>query len=394
MSGLLAALGLPAAKAAQSAGGSLATSAAVALADTRKPKKPGVGDTKGYKVPSFVNPSQSISLEPAFVGSIYFRTKEFFLDEQDEALLKQLAKAYAAYAKRNLGAGEGELGLTGNVVGFADPRRSVEPNNQALALGRAVIVARKLVGFLAAESNLIEGNFNVPAASGGIAEKSDDEPVEADSLAPMRRADIFLTGGRIAASQKIEEHEQSREKIPPKLIEVKHDWGKYDNAIDKGQADEILAMAAFMYSAEKVGIPTGATAAFAVTTIWKAVEWEIQLNHKARESEFPGKITGVKPSWWGGLTSQIPESQGRNGIRNELIDQSKLLQLSYVTALRYSMTYLEGSDSMLTRALEEIRGPDPDPKKMWFYATFAEYYTYMCAAVTELAKKVLVLAKQ
>jgi hypothetical protein len=53
---------------------------------------------------SWANPSISLSTEPVLVATIYFRTKEFSLDAKDKAVLLQLAKAYAPWAKSRAGA--------------------------------------------------------------------------------------------------------------------------------------------------------------------------------------------------------------------------------------------------------------------------------------------------
>src|SRR2546430_5093808 len=78
---------------------------------------------------SWANPSRAPAGAPALVGTIYFKTKERSADAEDEAVLGQLGRAYAPWAMRNAVNSGAERGLRGQVVGEADPRASVEPDN-------------------------------------------------------------------------------------------------------------------------------------------------------------------------------------------------------------------------------------------------------------------------
>jgi hypothetical protein len=86
------------------------------VADAAGLKRTDVG---GDKERSWVRPSTSISNSPVHVGSIYFRTKDSSLGSEEEGLLEQLAKAYSAYARRDIQKAHGQRGLKGNVTGYA-----------------------------------------------------------------------------------------------------------------------------------------------------------------------------------------------------------------------------------------------------------------------------------
>lgn len=158
----------------------------------RKATRPRT-ETPGYKEASWVRPNASVSTNPVQVGSIFFKTKEAALDGRDEGLLRELAKAYAPYAKRP-GATQG---LKGSVVGYADPRPSSGPDNPKLSAERAKAVAERLTQLLAAESGLPESSFAIAVTAAGAlpAPKIDGPELEANSLATLRRADVFLEGG-------------------------------------------------------------------------------------------------------------------------------------------------------------------------------------------------------
>ncbi len=158
----------------------------------RKQTRPRT-ETPGYKEPSWARPSTSVSDKPVQVASLFFKTKEAALDGRDEALLAQLAKAYAPYAKRP-GATQG---LKGEVVGYADPRPSSGPDNPKLSAERAKAVAERLTQLLAAESGLPASSFAIAVTAAGAlpAPKIDGPELEANSLATLRRADVFLEGG-------------------------------------------------------------------------------------------------------------------------------------------------------------------------------------------------------
>ena len=59
------------------------------------------------------------------------------IEADDERVMKGLAEAYAAYARRNVHKPKEPQGLRGRIVGYADPRRSAGPDNQALSEQRA-----------------------------------------------------------------------------------------------------------------------------------------------------------------------------------------------------------------------------------------------------------------
>ena len=352
-----------------------------------------------------------MSAEPVHVGSLFFKTKESLLGGEEEALLKELAVAYAGYARRNLATPGGERGLKGRVVGYADPRRSVEPDNRKLSAARAVIVARRLTRLLAVESGLIEGNFDIKAEAGGVAAVA-DEPgpeLEANSLAPYRRVDVFLEGGFIApAPAPLPPPTAADPKPePPPMKELEHDWDKFDPYIDRVDKEDIRAMAIRMYSALGVGATArggsggssggkgggSVNAGGVVGHYWNAIGLRIDLYHRERRAELPSGITLEKPSWWDGLAPPRPSGRGALAKRNVLQEKARLLKIWYLTTIKYGETYMLNKGGVLTKALAEARSDHPNAAKLWEYAKLSGQYAYMVDATVELSKEVMQLAK-
>ncbi len=166
------------------------------LAGPDDKKAPGApAETPGYKEASWVRASSSVSSTAVHVGSIFFATKDSTLGGSEEGLLQQLAKSYSPYARRNLHIPGGQLGLKGKVIGYADPRPSVEPDNNKLSAARGTIVARRLTQLLSGESGLVASNFEISSTAAGAPTGT---KVDAREFARLRRADIFLEGGAMA----------------------------------------------------------------------------------------------------------------------------------------------------------------------------------------------------
>ena len=178
------------------------------------PKGPSGPRGKDDQQQSWANPMKRLSTKPELVATIYFRTKEFSTDAQDEAVLLQLAKAYAPWAERNRGKKGAEQGLRGRIVGYADPRRSVEPNNAELSAKRADFVEHRLRRFLVKETMLIDGYFQLAKKAGGVAppEPDAEKGAEEVSLGWQRRAEIYIEG------QALEPKPPERDEPPPELV--------------------------------------------------------------------------------------------------------------------------------------------------------------------------------
>ena len=353
-------------------------------------------ETPGYQEPSWARPSPTLATEPVHVASIFFKTKEVALDSQDEAVLAQLAAAYAPYAKRNLGVRGAPQGLSGRVVGHADPRRSVEPNNQELSVARAVQVARRLARLLAAASHLNEGDFDLKTEGAGIAQQDEDEGaarLEANALATLRRADIYLNGQAVdtAAGPPAAPDEPDPAKEPPPLVKWDTDdgWVRFDDAIANAEKSEIKVMALQMLTHLQTG--TGAAAPDDPVANAEAV-MQIAVP-RGRRSEFPGKIGYVEPPWWKSRAPDIGRSQGRNAARNTLIAKAKLLQHDYVETMRYGDTYVTAPGANADLLIEEVRKDDPDPAKVKEYVRPLAYFRFMLDATHDLAKEVFDLSK-
>jgi outer membrane protein OmpA-like peptidoglycan-associated protein len=347
-------------------------------------------ESPGHKEASWARPSSSAASSPVHVASIFFRTKDSTLDATDEALLASLAKAYAPYAKRNIGVPRGALGLAGRVVGYADPRRSVEPDNQKLSAARAEIVARRLVRHLAAESGIAEGHFDIPWQGAGAQQAEPGPNIEANKLAPFRRADVYLAGqGQMP--EPAAPPAQGKPPAPPPMKEVEHDWGDFDAPIAKGAKREILAMAARMLTFAVAGVTgKGDSPTDRIGYLETAMALAIP---RQRRSEFPQSIDAVKPPWWDSRGAGIGASQGRNAAKNVLVAKAKMLQRDWVEVVRYEETYVDGPKGAIRLLLAEVKRDDPDPAKVREYVKTLSYARFMWEAIADEAREVAKLCK-
>jgi outer membrane protein OmpA-like peptidoglycan-associated protein len=363
-------------------------------------------DVAGDKESSWMRPSTSISDSPVHVGSIFFRTKDSSLGSEEEGLLEQLAKAYSAYARRNIQNPRGQKGLKGSVVGYADPRPSAEPDNEKLSSRRAEIVARRLTGHLARESNLINGDFDITVTAGGALRADHDD---AKSLASLRRVDIFLTGGVMAQPAPVPaetkgpetKEPESKPKAPPlDELEKDNDWDRYN--LDGANHGDIRAMAVRVVSAVVIGGAAGGGShgnsagssgglEGEVQAIWKAIGLYVDLHHRSRRREFPDNIDPIKPGWWDGLYTPTKIRPGQTAGDSVLEDKAKRLKTWYLTTIRFRKTYIAGPGKVLEEANAEIRKDDPDPDKMRTYREVSQVYMYMVRATGDLAQEVMKL---
>ena len=350
-------------------------------------------DVTGDKDRSWVRPSSSISNSPVHVGSIFFTTKDSSLGTAEEGLLEQLAKAYSAYARRDIQNPRGLRGLTGSVVGYADPRPSAEPDNEKLSSRRAEIVARRLTGYLARESHLINGDFDIAVTEGGVLRADHDD---AKSLASLRRADIFLTGGVMAppapspTETKAPETKEPKSKPePPPLDDVETDLDRYN--LDGANHEDIrlMAVTAVMGVAEgDVGLESELSA------VWTAIGLYVDFHHRSRRREFQTdkNLEPIKPGWWDGLYTPTKMRPGQTAGDAVLEEKAKRLKAWYLATLRFHKTYIVGPGKVIEEADAEIRKDDPDPDKMRTYREVSEVYLYMLQETEGLAKEVMKLA--
>jgi outer membrane protein OmpA-like peptidoglycan-associated protein len=357
-------------------------------------------ESHGHKEQSWIRPSASVASAPVHVATIYFATKDSSVGGFENDLLKKLAQAYAPYARRNVGKKGADQGLSGRVEGYADPRLSVEPNNKLLSEQRATHVARALTRHLVLESQLIVGDFRIEAGGGGVLQIGEDEAAKAEGnqLAPMRRADVYLSGGVVAVdATPLPSKDQPKDEPPPPLKELPTEgFPRFDRAIEDYDKEAIWDNAIQMVVALGVGAASrrGSASQNDVLGFYEtAIELRLGFVHKARRAEFPREIKPIKPSWWDGIAARIPRSQGRNAERNTLVFKARLLKKQYLLAQQYYMTYID-PDGVLARALKEVEKDSPDPKKVHEYYRVAGYYRFMHTATADLANEVQRLAKK
>jgi outer membrane protein OmpA-like peptidoglycan-associated protein len=218
-----------------------AGNAAVARLLARAPAPAPSTETAGYEEMGWIRPSTALATEPVHVATIFFRTKEFTIDPRDDAILKALADAYAAYAGRNIHKPKEPQGLRGRIVGYADPRRSSGPDYQTLSENRASWTWRQLLRHLVKASGAIEGHFDIERVGAGVAPEArelatDGPAVEGNVLAPFRKAEIFLAGQAVERDEEPSKPADPLDKRvkPPNLDDLnkeeweKSDWDDYD----------------------------------------------------------------------------------------------------------------------------------------------------------------------
>jgi Domain of unknown function (DUF4157) len=353
--------------------------------DPKIPKTVLKSETKGHKEASWVRPSTTPSTGPVLVGVIYFRTKEFHLDKNDDELLRKLAIAYAPFARRNVGKPKGDLGLKGIILGYADPRRSVEPDNQKLSEERAFWVQHRLLRHLAAESLLIVGNFDLVASGKGVDTMEDNDSIaEGNLLAPMRRAEIYLEGQ--AAEPDTSSVAPKQEDQAPQLPKV-HDysaWDRFDVAIREGNKSEIEIMALRM-----LGV-TGTQFSNAGENLF----WTPQVAHLVRGAPSIRRIGYKKPPWWDSRSAGMGRSQGRNAARNELLYKASLLKRDYIETAKFYDVHFEPRKGSYVMLLLELRKDKPDETAIERYIVNLEYLNFMMDETHDLAQEVLKLAQK
>jgi outer membrane protein OmpA-like peptidoglycan-associated protein len=343
---------------------------------------------------SWGNPSRAAGGAPALVGTIYFRTKEWTTDGQDDAVLTQLARAYAPWAMRNAVNSGGERGLHGRVIGYADPRPSIEPDNQTLSAQRADAVARQLTRHLVqATHGLIEGDFDLQKEAGGVAPADAELTAGPENLTPLgrlRRVEIYLAGE--AADP---EPAQAKDLPLPDLKPVQHDdgwerWIPYieqgDNRITQGVAGQM-----YMYLTNmggKIPLPgiKSGPSTFKTGT----------LTYGHHGGTLPFKP--VKPPGWDDRQSEYPmPALGRQAldpgaVRRRRVVEKSLMMVSDMRRLNELADRTYGNDSTAyLQFLVELGKDEPDVAKLREYAVTIQQFMFVFDAVKEESKDVLVL---
>ena len=358
---------------------------------------------------SWANPMKRASTEPALVGTIYFRTKDSNTDPQDEAVLLQLAKAYAPSAVRGEVKPGGERGLRGEIVGYADPRPSVAPDNARLSSERADIVGHRLIRSLALETKLIEGAFDFTKRAGGVAPPVSAGGASAEhvSLGWQRRAEIFIAGvGSEPEPAKLAPAPVPEPKPPPD--DGWERWVPYiqkcDGRIIDGVAGQMIAyFAGWGRTTRQVFDYTGTL--------------PILLPIKSLPSGPGGKMLSSpklplgavelvkhggtlpfrprKPPWWDARTSgyQIPPL-GHHALSpkarkcHELTRRALMLIRDMREFNRIHDLTLGAPDRAYLRFMAELRKDTPDVEKLREYAVTIEYLMFIWDATKDLALEV------
>ncbi|HEX5618651.1 MAG TPA: hypothetical protein VFX51_09535 [Solirubrobacteraceae bacterium] len=394
-----------------------AGNAAVAGVLARAPKKPASGPAgKDDQEQSWANPSRGPAGAEALVGTIYFKTKDSFTDAQDEAVLRQLAKAYGPWAARNAGKKGAERGLRGRIVGYADPRRSVEPDNDRLSAARADIVERRLNRFLVEEtasSGLIPRDFDFDKTAGGVAPDPEVEAgAEEMSLGWQRRADIYIVG-------QAAEPEPQQDAPPPPPEPVKHPDDNYERwvpYIQQGHAG-ITDDVARMILAYLAGFGKLTRSALDYTgrlpLLWPTPGLPSGPKGKDTSPDIPvagityGKHGGTlpfspkKPPWWDGRTSDYPsEYLGRAALSPKAVKRRALADkaLQLITDMRTLNKYIDATVTYPSSAyvlfMAELRKDEPDVAKLREYAVTIEQMMFIWDETQALSIEVSRLAKQ
>ncbi len=356
-----------------------APSATVQRDHDARPKPPDV------KEAAWISPSTTLATTPAHVGSVFFHTKKHFVDDEDKAALTKLAKAYSPWAKRNLGKHGAELGLKGSVIGYADPRPSVEPDNQKLSEKRAFWTAHVLANALADATGLPVGYFDLAVRGAGVAARAPAEgPAVEDPLPHERRADIYLDGQAMNpdAGQPVPAATQNPDVVPPKLTGWDDNgWDRWEPQIRDGNKTTIGAIARQMMGV-LANDPTGEILFYTplASTVTKAGIEPFQR---------------IQPPWWDSRTSQIDIGQGR-GItaRKGIIYKALLLKRDWKETMFYEDTEIRSAGGAYLTIIAEVKKDHPDLAKINEARKKVGYVLFMLDATGDLAEEVARMAAE
>ena len=350
---------------------------------------------------SWANPSRAPAGAPALVGTIYFRTKDRATDAQDEAVLSLLAKAYAPWAMRNAVNSGAERGLQGQVIGYADPRPSVEPDNATLSADRADIVARRLTReLIGATHGLIEGDFDLKREAGGVAQADSELASGPENLTPLgrlRRAEIYLAGQAI-------EPEPAEHEEPPEIKVVPPDdgWERWIPLMEQGEVGITQGVAGQIYS----------YLAYRGSLIRESLTNTGRVPLKVKAGPFKKKIEfhygdgggtlpfkPVKPPWWDARTSGHPVSAlGRRAldpqaVKRQAVIEKSLLMVSDMRRLNELIDQTVGDESKAYLLfMTELRKDQPDVAKLKEYAVPIQHLMFVWDALKAESVEVMTLS--
>jgi hypothetical protein len=268
------------------------------------------------------------------------------------------------------------LGLKGLVVGYADPRPSVEPNNQQLSEQRAFWVATRLVRHLSRETGLAEAYFDLAWRGAGVAKAAAEQSktaAEANVLAALRYADISLAGQATEPAVAPKEAEPS---VKPPVL---HKWPisgvpEWENAVRSGDKREIKAMALWMVGYLGTS-PTG-----------EVLFWTETFTGR--------KIGDAKPPWWDSRAAGIGTSLGRSAARNRLMAKAALLLRDYVETAKWEEKHVVAKGGSYGMLFDELRKEKPDEGKIKQYILNLQYLNFMMDQTQNLATEVVKLAQE
>jgi outer membrane protein OmpA-like peptidoglycan-associated protein len=373
----------------QKTAGDAAVSAAIQRAPRKRPSGPKGG---GDQEQSWANPSRGVADTPALVATIYFKTRDTTTDAQDEAVLREVARAYAPWATRNAQTKGADKGLRGRIVGYADPRHSAHPDNLELSADRADIVERRLNRFLVdetAHAGLIPRDFDFDKEAGGVAPADPEADLGAEemSLGWMRRAEVYIAG------QAVDPQPPAHDTPPPPPEPVKppadgwERWVPYiqkcDARITEGVSMQVLAYLAgwgkltrqaFDYTGRlpimipTPGLPTGPKG--------KDLSPDIpgpSITYGKHGGVLP--FSAKKPPWWDARTSGYPSQYlGRSALSPQarkcraLADKALMLIADMRRVNEYIDRTVTHSTSAYVLFMAELRKDEPDVAKLREYA--------------------------
>ena len=357
-------------------------------------------ETAGHEEASWARPSPTLADDPVHVATIHFRTKEWTIDAKDEEVIKALAEAYAPYASRNRFKPKEPQGLRGRVVGYADPRRSAGPDNQTLSENRANFTWHYLLRHLVSASGVSPGYFDIEQVGGGVAPgaqavEGDAPAAEGNALAPLRKAEIFLSGQGSEPARPVKPPEPAdvpddKRVRPPDLDEWNKDewdsgdWHKFDAWIEAGRKREIEGMALRI---------AGWTVSEG-NAINDTLQWTATAAAVAGHQSIP-PIRFTKPPWWDTRGRDLSPRIGRGGIttQQKLIYEAKLLKRDYIETAKWSEIHFSSKGSTYSLLIAEAKKDNPDPGKIASYVKNLEYLRFMIDAVQNSAAALVKLAQ-
>ncbi len=317
----------------------------------RKNKLSNSLEEANYREQSWIRPLYKYTKKPNFVGRIFFKTKSYQLEEYDSNLLKKLAKLYSSYAKKN-------MGISGKIIGYFDPRISIKPSNKRLSFLRAKSVEMDLFKYLTRETGLSAFfiDISINGSNTGQREKKNIKKyAEGNVLAPMRRADIYLSGNAL----KIHKNDNKiKEKKSSKFMKQKTVLDRWIPIAEKGDIKTIKAFCAVIIGAIKGD------------------------SYDAVFSSLLG-LYKIKPPWWNNRSNY--RSSGRSKKRNQLIAKVTLLIRDFREYVYFWNVHMSSKKSTLRKYLRERKKRPPNHILLKKYQTSIGYFLYIRSEVEKSA---------